>query len=158
MLLKIIKECSIVGYVALTIVAAALAPSLVGRVMAQSPFTVDMTAVLKDWSGNPIKDAFQQTGDDIACAKCDDLTLGGAVVHALMLTLQADRDIDGAQRWAWGQIAQRVHEDKAAQLSGKEQTLIGDRILKVYANIPQGGVVMGAAMPLVDPNRKTELK
>jgi hypothetical protein len=130
-------------------------------ILADEPakFAADMTTVLADWEGKPLKDAFQQTPEDQACAKCDDLTLGMAVTHAMLLALRGDEGIDGAQRWAWQETVRRVHKDKAAQLTGKEQSVIGDRLIKVYANLPNGSVVIGAAMPLIDPNRKApELK
>jgi hypothetical protein len=118
------------------------------------PSTVDMTAMLKDFDGNPLKDLFQQSTEDPNCAKCDDLSLGQAVVHALLTVLREDNGIESSLRWAWGDAAGRVRKDNAAKLSGAEQKLFGDRILKVYANIPNGGQVMAAALPLVDPNRE----
>ena len=120
---------------------------------------IDMTAPLSDWDGKPMKDALQATIEDQTCTKCDDLTLGMAVTHAMLMVLRDDTGIDGAQRWQWQEIVRRVHKDKAAQLTAKEQAVIGDRLLKVYANLPNGAVVIGAAMPLIDPNRKPpELK
>lgn len=122
-------------------------------------FAVDMTAALSDWDGKPIKDAFTAAQDDPACAKCDDLTLGSAITHAMLIALRGDESIDAGQRWAWQEIVRRIHKNKAAQLTGKEQAVIGDRLIKVYANIPNGSIVIGAVMPLIDPNRKPpELK
>lgn len=129
-------------------------------------FSVDMTATLTDWDGRPIKDAFQATqsnpprpDDDPACLKCDDLTLGTAIVRSMLLVLRGDEAIEGGQRWAWEDKAKAWRKDPAAKLTGREQTIIGDRLIKVYANLPNGSVVIGAAMPLIDPNRKPpELK
>jgi hypothetical protein len=120
---------------------------------------IDMTTPLLDWDDHPIKDAFQSTQEDPTCTKCDDLSLGMAVTHAMLSVVRGDENVDGAQRWTWQELVRRVHKNKAAQLSGKEMVVIGDRLIKVYANVPNGSVIIGAAMPLIDPKRKPpELK
>lgn len=120
-------------------------------VLADTPksWTVDMTTVLTDENHHPIKDQLDRAEGDPACAKCHDLTLGDAISHSLFLVGGDEKDVTPEQKWSWAAYADRIREDKAAQITNTQGDLIYRRLGRLY-----GGIVLMRAMPLIDPNRK----
>jgi len=120
---------------------------------------VDMSVVLKDLHGKPIKDAFQQTANDPTCEKCDDLTLAAAVTRVLLVRTKDDAQMDPLQSWALQDLARKVNLPGTVTLNAKERAVIVERLLKIYGGLSMQSVVLGAAIPLVDPERRVpELK
>jgi len=120
---------------------------------------VDMAAVLRGIDGKPIKDAFQQTAADQACEKCDDLTLAAAVTRVLLIRTKDDANMDPLQSWALQDLARRVNAPGPVTLNARERAVIVERLLKVYGGLNMQSIVLGAAIPLVDPERRVpELK
>jgi hypothetical protein len=142
----------LVGFVLVSIIGA-FVEHLPRSYAAEEPrrVTVDMTIVMLDLDGKPLKDSFQATAEDPNCKKCDDLTLGGAVMHALAQVLRDDQAVT-AQRPAWLALALRIQGKSDATLNSREQTLIIDRIEKVYALLPGSVAVTLRAPPLIDAN------
>jgi hypothetical protein len=120
---------------------------------ADSGYTVDMTTVLHDESGKPIKDPSENVATvpgglvDPDCSKCPPLTLGAAVASALFML---DRDASGADLWTRGALATRVRTEKAATLTAAEVTLIEKLLAKRYP----APIIIMQAFPLLDPNSK----
>lgn len=111
---------------------------------------IDMTAVLHDETGRPGKDYFDHAtlkpGE--ACTDCPPLTLGHAIAHALLSTLQGD-DASFEQKWARAVLAERIKDDPKATLSAAETGAIEKRLGQVY-----GPIVVYQAIPILDPARK----
>jgi hypothetical protein len=116
---------------------------------APKSWTVDMTTVMLDDNGDPIKDQFDRKPDDPSCSKCRDLTLGNAIAHSLFIVGQDERDVTPEQKWAWAAYAEQIRTDKAASIDHAHGDLIYRRLGKMYS-----GLVLMRAMPLIDPNRK----
>jgi hypothetical protein len=125
---------------------------------ADSGYTVDMTTVLHDEGGKPIKDPSENAATvpgpdgkptlvDPDCLKCPPLTLGAAVASALFMP---DRDASGAELWTRGTLATRVRTEKAATLTATEVTLIEKLLAKRYP----APIIIMQAYPLLDPNSK----
>lgn len=110
--------------------------------------SVDMTTVLTDQDGAPIKDEFERKGAS-DCSKCPDLTLGAASAHALFFVSQDEKDVSPEQKWAWSAWAMEIRKNKSVKLTAPESDLLYKRLGKLY-----GGIVLMRAMPLIDPNRK----
>jgi hypothetical protein len=122
---------------------------------AESGYIVDMTTVLMGEDGRPARDVFAkdpvakgQEDPDPRCEKCPALRLGVAVSHALFASFPEDHDTPD-QKWARAVLAQRVSEEKAAQLTAEEVAVIKRQLGKAY-----GGIVLMQAFPLLDPNSK----
>src|ERR1700722_16463418 len=111
-------------------------------------WTVDMTTVMTDQDGAPIKDQFARTAEDPDCAKCKSLTLGEACAHALFYVGPDEKDVTAEQKWAWATFAERIRNDPKATLTAAEGDLIYRRLGKIFS-----GIVLMRAMPLIDPNR-----
>lgn len=129
-------------------------PALAGE-PAKPGHLVDMTAVLMDDAGRPARDTFAKEpvpagkeDADPKCDKCPVLRLGLAVSHALFAAFPDDKDSPD-QKWARAVLAQRVKEEKAAQLSAEEISVIKRQLGRAY-----GGIVLMQAFPLLDPNAK----
>lgn len=134
------------------IAAAAMMLAYTPAIYAAEPpksWTVDMTTVLTDESHRPIKDQLDRAPDDQSCAKCHDLTLGDAIAHALFFVGGDEKDVTPEQKWSWAAFAERIRDDKAAQITNTQGDLIYRRLGRLY-----GGIVLMRAMPLIDPNRK----
>jgi hypothetical protein len=110
--------------------------------------TINMTTVLADEHGKPLKDANgQDVKADPTCEKCPPLTLGHAIANVLFAP---DRDASGAELWGRGALATRIKDDKAA-------TLTADEIAKIKTLLAKGypaPVIIMQAYPLLDPNAK----
>jgi len=111
--------------------------------------TIDMTAVLHDERGGPLKDPYTVAKDDPACAKCVDMTVGVAISHALLASLDEDRSLPWEQKWAFGLLAERVRANPAATLTAAETVKIEDRIGKVFSPI-----VIVQIVQMLEPGRK----
>jgi|ERR1700723_1490597 len=123
---------------------------LVPALAAEAPksWTVDMTTILMDEDGSPIKDTFDRKAGDDACAKCRDLTIGAAAAHALLIVGPDERDVTVEQKWSWAFLAERLRHDKAAKIDNATGDLLYRRIGKMYS-----GLVLLRIMPLLDPNK-----
>ena len=130
-------------------------PALAQRVPAPTPATVDMTTVLLSDEGAPIKDAYErktaEAQADPDCDKCPPLTLGHAAAHALFTSFRDEDTLSPEQRWARGALAERIKNEKAAELSSEEVSVIKRLIGKLY-----GPLIIMRAFPLLDPNAKPE--
>ena len=111
---------------------------------------IDMTVVLKDEYGNPMKDIFTRDGEDLS--SCKELTLGDACAHALHSVSPEEREVTWEQKWSWSTLAERVRKDSKASLNAAEIRLITRRLGKLY-----GGLILMQAIPLLDPNAKPPL-
>lgn len=127
---------------------ATLAISLLSVTVQAQERTVDMTTVLMDQDGQPIKDEFERKGAS-DCSLCPNLTLGMAAAHALFYISQDEKDVTPEQKWSYAVFAESIRKNKAAKLSAPESDLLYKRLGKLY-----GGIVLMRAMPLIDPNRK----
>jgi hypothetical protein len=120
--------------------------------------TIDMTTVLPDGHGQPIKDIATQTADDPTCSKCQPLTLGRAAYNALNFTFQDERAIDPlVKAWRAG-LAMRVLDAKAFVATPHERDAMTTTIGKLYALFPGGGVVILDALPLIDPDEAAAIE
>jgi hypothetical protein len=140
---------------AFVLVASALITSVA---FADPGYTIDMTTVLHEESGKPIKDPSDNTATvlgpdgkpalvDPDCSKCPPLTLGSVCAVALGA---ADPSASGTDLWARGALAARIKTDKAATLTAAEVTLL-EKLLPKRFPVP---IVIMQAFPLLDPNSK----
>jgi hypothetical protein len=117
------------------------------------PGTVDMTIVLKDEYGNPIKDNFGvDSAKDPRCEECKPLTAGHAISHSLFIPLTDARGQDNEtaeQKWANAALAMRIRDNPAAILSAAEVKRIEEHIGKTT-----GAIIIMQIFPLIDPNAK----
>jgi len=109
--------------------------------------TIDMTQVLVDENGMPVKDQFMQGPDDPQCLKCKPLTLGAAIAHALFAALPSEKDISGEQKFARGNLALRIEHDPHAKLTASEITVVKDLVGKLYS-----AIIISRVYPVLDPN------
>lgn len=119
--------------------------------------TVDMTLVLLDADGKPMKDNFSkpplkpgEVDPDPACDKCPVMSLGRAAANVLFADFR-DEQISGEQKRARGDLAMRLRQDAHAALSADEAALLKRLIGKAYPPL----IVM-QAYPLLDPNSRPE--
>jgi hypothetical protein len=145
MLLKILKECRHVGYVALAIGALAAGPSLIGRVMAESPHEIDFTQALTGINGDELK---QCAKNDEAgkCLELVSMTLGDVALYALIVPSEDEKNLDPKKKFERDRLARRIYKNAHAMLSPEDVALIKERIGKT-ASVVQ----VGAAWPLLDP-------
>jgi hypothetical protein len=110
--------------------------------------TIDMTTVLNDEHGKPLKDAGgQDLKADPTCEKCPLLTLGHAIANVLFAP---DKDASGQELWGRGELASRIKDDKTATLTADEIAKIKTLLAKDYP----APVIIMQAYPLLDPNAK----
>ena len=119
-----------------------------GAAFADNSHVVDMTKPLVDEKGKAIPDATQAEKDDPSCAHCPVFTVGAAIARALN-TQFPDEQISGDQKWSRAVLADRIKNDKRAQLTVKEAQVIETVIGKAYS-----GLVIKQIVPLIDPNHK----
>lgn len=112
-----------------------------------TPRSIDMTVIINDETGKPLKDASQLTKDDPDCSKCAALTLGHAAAHALFAIFPDEQNLDGMQRWGRGVLAEKIKDNPAAELTTEDVTVIKRLIGRFY-----NGVVLLQAYPVLDPN------
>jgi hypothetical protein len=123
------------------------APIDQGKHRVMGAYTINMTQVLVDENGRPIKDEYMQEPDDPQCLKCRPLTLGAAVAHALFAALPSEKDVSGEQKFSRGTLALRIENDPTAKLTASEVTVIKDLVGKLYSSI-----IITRVFPLIDPN------
>lgn len=102
---------------------------------------IDFTQVLTDLDGTPIP--AQADGKN-----SEPLTLGMAAKTALVTQMEGD-PTSGADKLDRYELAKKVQKGKHVELTTDEITMIKNRIMKGYAP-----VVVGAALPLLDPATK----
>jgi len=112
-----------------------------------APFTVDMTAPLHEEDGAISKHTEQATKDDPKCEKCQPITVGFAISHALNQAFPDEQSLPGEQKWARSVLADRIRDNKAAALTASEVALIVKLVEKAYP-----GVYIKQIIPLIDPN------
>jgi hypothetical protein len=87
---------------------------------AEGGHTLPFDTVLIGTMGNELKDKDQT------------LTLGAVSIDALLVSVDADRNLSGPDKFKYGELARKVHNEPTAPLSVEEIALIKDRIGKVY--------------------------
>jgi|SRR6478752_2731155 len=108
---------------------------------------INMTQVIVDENAVPVKDQYLQEPDDPKCLKCQPLTLGAAIAHALFAALPSEKDVSGEQKFARGELALRIKNNPDAKLTAAEVTVIKDLVGKLY-----NGVIITRIYPMIDPN------
>jgi hypothetical protein len=146
MLLKILKECRIVGYVGVVIAALAVSPSLIGRVMAESPHEIDFTQVLTGINGDELKQCNKSEGDPPKCIDLASMTLGDIALYALIVPSEDERNLDPKKKFERDRLARRIYKNAHAMLSPEDVALIKERIGKTSSVVQ-----VGAAWSLLDP-------
>lgn len=147
MLLNIIKECRIVAYVGIGVAALAASPSLIGRVMAESPHEIDFTQDLIGPTGDPLPHCVKYNdATPRQCIEIAPMTLGDAAIEALQNPLDKDKNEPGSRKFQRDRLSRKVWKNAHASLSVEDIALIKDRIGDGW-----GAAVVGAAWPLLDP-------
>ena len=102
---------------------------------------IDFTQVLNGLDGKPVMggDAKNPT----------QLTLSDVAITALETPLEEDRGLTGKAKFELDDLARRVYRNKSAVLSPEDQTLLKDRIARLY-----GPLVVGVAWRLIDQTVK----
>lgn len=119
--------------------------------------TIDMTKVLVNEKGKPIKDATDRAADDPTCAKCGDLTIGIAVEMVLNAVYPDEIDLSLGQRIARALVAERVRDNTQATLNVQEIATIEKLLPKAAKNSPGfTNLVMMQIMRSVDPTIEYE--
>ena len=111
--------------------------------------TIDMTIPMHDEDGSVSKHLEPATKDDPKCEKCDPITLGFTINHALNLQFRDEENLPGEQKWARSLLGERIKDDKAAALSAPEAALIEKVVEKAYP-----GYYIRQIIPLIDPNHR----
>lgn len=109
--------------------------------------TIDMTVPMHEEDGSVSKHLEHATKDDTKCEKCEPITLGFVIAHALNLQFQDEQNLPGEQKWARSLLGERIKDDKAAVLSAPETALIERVVEKAYP-----GYYIRQIIPLIDPN------
>src|SRR5581483_4802090 len=124
---------------------------LAAQAQTRPDHAIDMTAVLNDEHGRPVKDTLAMLPDGRPCVApakpgeapnldaCPPLTLGHAIAHVLYADLPGDKVT----------CDQKIADDKAAALTVGEIAVIKRRLGEAYS-----GVILAQAYPLLDPNAK----
>src|SRR5581483_3957803 len=126
---------------------------LAAQAQTRPDHAIDMTAVLNDEHGRPVKDTLAMLPDGRPCVApakpgeapnldaCPPLTLGHAIAHVLYADLPGDK-VTGDQKFAYAVLAQKIADDKAAALTVGEIAVIKRRLGEAYS-----GVILAQAYP-----------
>ena len=115
--------------------------------------TVDMTAVLAEANGVPIKDC--PTGHDFKTdptqEHCPNLTLGAAANYGVSFAVESDRNMDWKTKASLRALVDKYRDSKTAELTHKNADDLMDRIGNIYKLMGQGDKVIVAAMRILQP-------
>ncbi len=124
------------------------------------PAAVDMTAVLAEANGVPIKDC--PTGHDFKADPrqllCPNLTLGAAANYGVSFAVESDRNMDWKTKAQLRALVDRYQNSKAAELTHKNADDLMDRIGNIYKLMGQGDKVIVAAMRILQPVEYSKLE
>ncbi len=112
---------------------------------------IDMTQMLSDLDGKVIPDQIGRDPVDEQCTRCNVLTLGIVIAHALMWSSPDDQKLSAEQKFSRGMMAERLRNNKTATLDAGETKVIQDLLARLY-----GPAIMLPAMKILDPNIKPE--
>lgn len=108
---------------------------------------IDMTTILLQDNGQPMRDPSGKAEDDKDCAKCPPLTLG----HAIALTLNVpEQHLTVEQLFGRGGLIKRVKDNSEATLSAEDVTTIEHAM----ANATLSPSMVFQIIPMIDPNFK----
>lgn len=112
-----------------------------------TPASIDFTQPLVGLDGKLIAGPDCKPGQSVG-KDCAALTLGEAVGIAFMTPIEADRSANFDKKWADGQLAHQVLNDKTAVLSSEQISTIKARLGAVF----MGSNVAFATGALLDPS------
>ena len=117
------------------------------------PATIDMTAVLTEANGKPIKDC--PTGYDFKAdptqEHCPNLTLGAAANYGVSFAVESDRNMDWKTKAQLRALVDKYRDSKTAELTHKNADDLMDRIGNIYKLMGLGDKVIVAEMKILQP-------
>lgn len=115
------------------------------------PRTADMTTKIMD-GGVPMKDMFYAVAGD--CSKCEDLTIGEAIYHAVLRQPKGDNRT-AEVIWSEAMYVASIKGETAVALNSRQADVMVSALVRVYATMGEFGMtVLTQTVPLIDPNKK----
>lgn len=126
---------------------------------AAKPWTVDMTSVLTEGDGKPIRDCSTSwdAKTDPKRETCPTLKLSMAAAYAVEFPLESDRNADWRTRAGLRVALTKYGESLAAEITHKQADDLMDRIGALYKLLQSGDKVIVAAMKILQPNEFNKL-
>lgn len=112
--------------------------------------SIDLTTVILDDKGAPVKDALSRDVADERCEKCPPLTMGLLFYHVLLGENSEDK-LPFEQKYARAVLGTTLRNSESATLSVEERAVILRQVGRFY-----GAIVLMQAMKVLDPDKKPE--